>query len=244
MREIQSATGLVGIATACSIARGFCHGDVAQAASVLAAQEERKALHRHVFHAQTGSLEYFTPESEPLQRQELYRRFALLAFTSLLPMPRPLLGEAAFRDSIESVARTAGLPAVPWKPCYVHRFSASEQPRLSLVRVGTTRSMQAAIDHLERFVSSPGFRPWWYFAEIGAFVLTYLHRGTRASADELGRWLRRRPLLCRLGEHATPILVFVYETRTPAEFVTKSGPAKKDNTPSGVLSHSHRPESA
>ncbi|GMV26707.1 MAG: hypothetical protein AMXMBFR58_27380 [Phycisphaerae bacterium] len=213
-------------------------------AGVLAALEERRNLHRHVFHAQTGSLEYYTPEAEPLQRQELYRRFALLAFTSLLPMRRPLLGEVAFRDSVESVARTAGLPALPWRPCYVHRANASEPPRLSLIRVGTTRSMQAAIDELERFVASPAFRPWWYFAEIGSFVLTYLHRGPRASADELGRWLRRRPLLSRLGEKPAPIPVFVYEARTPAEFVTRNGPTKKDNTPAGVLSRSHRPESA
>lgn len=241
---IQTATGFVGIATARSIARDFCRGDIARVAGVLAALEERRNLHRHVFHAQTGSLEYYTPEAEPLQRQELYRRFALLAFTSLLPMRRPLLGEVAFRDSVESVARTAGLPALPWRPCYVHRANASEPPRLSLIRVGTTRSMQAAIDELERFVASPAFRPWWYFAEIGSFVLTYLHRGPRASADELGRWLRRRPLLSRLGEKPAPIPVFVYEARTPAEFVTRNGPTKKDNTPAGVLSRSHRPESA
>lgn len=194
-----------------------------QVAALLAALVERGSLHRHVFHAQTGSLEYFTPEARPLRRQELYRRFALLAFSSLQPMPRPLLGEAAFRDSVESVARTAGLRSVPWRPCYLHRAAASEQPRLSLVRVGATRAPQKAIDELERFVSSPGFRPWWYFAEIGAFVLTYLHRGPRTTADELGRWLRRRPLLSRLGENPTPIPVFVYEARTPPEFVSARG---------------------
>lgn len=127
---------------------------------------------------------------------------------------------------------------------YLHRANASEQPRLSLVCVGATRSLPTAIDEMESVVSSPEFRPWWYFAQIGAFALTYLHRGPRVSVDELGRWLRRRPLLSRLGEKPTPIPVFVYEARTPVEFVTTSGPAKKDNTPAGVLSRSHRPESA
>jgi hypothetical protein len=241
---IQTAAGLLGIATVQSIARDFCRADRKQAAAAVASLLKEQSLRRHRFHAQKGSLEYFTPEAEPLRRQELYRRFALLAFTSLLPMPRPLLGETAFRDSVESVARTAGIRSFSWRPCYVHRSSASEQPRLSLILIGTTRSMQAAIDDLERFVSASPFRPWWYFARNGTFVLTYLYRGPRTSADELGRWLRRRPLLSRLGEKPTPIPVFVYEARTPVEFVTKSGTAKKDNTPSGVLSRSHRPESA
>lgn len=235
---------MIGLATTVSIARDLFNGDMPRAERALTELTVRGRLRRQVFHAQTGSLVYFTPEKDRLNRSVLYRRFAVLAYTSLQPRRRPFLDATEYRDTVGAIARNAGLNEPPWQPCYLHRASASESPRLSAVRVGTTRSLQAAIADLERWVSSPSFKTWWYFAAVDGFVLTYLHRGPRAAADELGRWLRRRPLLSRLGENPTPVPVFVYETRTPPEFVTAGACSKKDNTPAGVLSRSHRPESA
>ncbi len=197
-------------------------------------------LHAHAFHA-TGTLRFFTPERAPLARHELDRRVALLAFAALQPTRRPYLDAGKLHASVGSIAAAAGTSPLAWRPAYLHRVSAAEPLRLSLVHVGTTRSLRAAITDLERFVSSRAFLPWWYFASVDGFVLTYLHRGSRAEADELGRWLRRRPLLSRLRETPVPIPVYVYPARTPAELAGVGVGSKKDKTPSGVSSHP-RPE--
>lgn len=205
-----------GLTTVRAAVRLLGAGDEGQARRVLQCLRDEGRLFLHRTGAPETPFEYYTSDRRPLHDRELRDRYGVLAFSVFTQQRRPLLGRARFSGVMGKVAEIAELKEVAFRPCYRHRASANEPERLSLIRVGRTHDLQATVEELDQFVSSPAFRPWYYLAIGGNFVLTYLLPSTPESVNELARWVRRRAVLCRLGAKPVPVPVYVYEAKAPA----------------------------
>lgn len=211
LARIEEHVRLFHLATIRSVCRSVCAGDDGAARACLDALVASGRLHRRRWG--DDGLEYFTMRVRPYQASEFRQRLAVLQFSACQPMLRPLLPPTRFREVLVPVTDHAGIPTPAWHPCYLYRPRKDQAQRLSLIRVGARNDLQSAVEELDQFVASAAFKPWWYFAAGGHFQLTYLLPGPRDSADELGRWLRRRPPLCRFGPKPTPIAMVVHEAR-------------------------------
>ena len=82
--------------------------------------------------------------------------------------------------------------------------------RLSLIRVqpdvppGSELDLARELGKLQSLIKGRPFRPWVSLASRGGFSLTYLMTDV-AKADELSRWLPRRPLYASL--RSTPVMI-------------------------------------
>jgi hypothetical protein len=218
-RDSKLITGILNhvtmfhLATMGSITREVYHGDTAAAHRDVAGLIETRRLHRFWWERRTDARECFTARRRPFDAAEFHKRYALLRFATGHPQLRPLLPPTRLNELLAPVAAKAGVPTPDWEPCFLHRASNSQPQRLSLIRVGTGGDLQRVVEEIDQVVASPTFRPWLCFAMGGFFTLTYLLPAPQTAADELGRWLRRRPPLCRVGSQAIAISVFVYEAR-------------------------------
>lgn len=214
LRSVEAHAALCGLATVRSVSRALTEQRETLAAAALAELVGTNRLRRVRVRTPSGRFVYYTPERAPLRPRRLRRSFATLAFAYHQPMIRPLLDAEAFARVAAVVAGRGG-PPPSWRPCYLHQARRDDAPRLSLIHMGHSDDLQRAVAGLGQFLSSPSFKLWWYFALNGQFTLTYLLPGSREKAEELGRWLRRRPVLCRFGAEPTEIPVYVYDAKAP-----------------------------
>lgn len=205
-----------GLTTVRAVVRLLGTGDEGQAQRVLQGLRDREQLFLHRIGEDDLPFEYFTKDRRPLREPELRDCYGVLAFAVFTEQRRPILGQARFANVMGKVAEIAKIKEIEFRPCYRHRPNAKEPERLSLIRVGHAQDLQTVIEELEQFVNSPAFKPWYYLAIGGSFVLTYLLPSTSDCVNELSRWVRRRPMLCRLGAKPVPVPVYIYEAKVPA----------------------------
>lgn len=97
--------------------------------------------------------------------------------------------------------------SLPQVPCYIDK-----DHRLHLIRVNSVGGPDGSIDlnavlaWLQSYVQNRRFAVWAHFANRGRFGLVYL-MDDAAQAEELERWLQRRPLLSPLLRPAVQIPV-------------------------------------
>lgn len=212
MEQVETHT----LTTVRAVVRLLGTGDQGHARRVLLGLMERRRLFRHWAGEPGRSLEYFMPERRPLHSRELREAYSVLAFSVYARHGYPLLGRAQFAKVIGKVAAIAGVGDVPFRPCFLHRARKRDGERLSLIRVGRSMDLQAAVRDLEQFVGSPAFRPWYFLAMSDSLVVSYLLPAAQPLVNELARWVRRRPVFCRLGAQPVLVPVYVYEAKIPA----------------------------
>lgn len=203
-----------GVVTHQSLVRTVTDLDQAVANQITASMVEAGKWTRYTWRLGGHTREGYAPSKHTVRVAELRERLAVLHFCCCTPSTRPLLSDAQWDDLVVNSAKQAGLSAPPRAPCFSHRASKVAPKRLSLIRVGRTTNLQSVIEELDQYVSSPAFTVWWYFAKSGGFALTYLLPGSPELAQELSRWVRRRPPVSRLKRSAVVVPVWVHVART------------------------------
>lgn len=202
-----------GLTTLRAAVRLLRDGDGGRAHRVLGGLVERELAFAH---RDGPAFVYYTTERRPLHPRELRTAFGTLAFATYTRQGRGVLPRPQFATIAAKIAQIAGIPAVPFRPCYKLRVRNGEPERLSLLRVGMTENLQRAVDELDQFVSSSAFRPWYYLVLSDGFALTYLLPAAEPAVNELARWVRRRPVLSRVGSKPVQVPVYVFEAKRPA----------------------------
>lgn len=190
------------LTTVPAAARAAFHGDEPRAQQALNRMERA----RHV--RKRGDI--YRTLRNPAAPRDIPACYAVLWYCWLAPDPRPPIHQEVLERTLMPLAQNLGR-SVPRAVCY-----RSSTGRLALLRASRSapRSLEASNDGsldlqrelatLQDYVNSTGFTFWAHLAQTGGFELTHL-LPLQAAADELTRWLARRPLVTRIPPSPTVI---------------------------------------
>lgn len=213
LTSIERITERCGLITRRAVTRLVAGGDQRLTETLLKRLTRSRPLVRHL---DSTGLEYFTGSRRPLGPRELASAYAVLAFSCYTKRKRALISVERYDAFMRTVADQTGVAAPAYRPCYRAQRSAETAPALSPILVGRSGDLQAAVEHIDRFLDSSAFAAWHHVARAGGLVLTFLLPAARERRDELGRWVRRREPVSRLGPVAASVPVHVFTATSPA----------------------------
>lgn len=204
-REVLEHVALYGLTTRRVLKRAVFSGDGAAANDVVRALLDEARLFRH------GGV--LTASKHSPTAQEIHRNRVVLHFCCLGTRLRPLVPRADLERILAPISEQSGIAPPKNARCIIDR-----ERRLSLVRVqslvasGSELDLGRELGKLQSLVEDKSFRPWVMLATRGGFSLTYLVTDC-AKAEEISRWIPRRPLYATLRPAPVMIPVEVHHTR-------------------------------